>query len=135
MANLLGCTAFLYAAHLLHIRSRKRLEISSLYQPLSTHTYRDAQGRQHSFEPSSPSTPSQHTRQTTGRTHGPYRHQRQGSSVWDEESEAGGQESVEDVSRELSKADVPDRTVFDIGEEDEEQAETDDQRTEPRDIV
>lgn len=51
VANLAGSTVFLYLAHLLHTRARRRSEIADLYQPLPSHTYRDAQGRTHAFAP------------------------------------------------------------------------------------
>ncbi|GMK54487.1 hypothetical protein CspeluHIS016_0110730 [Cutaneotrichosporon spelunceum] len=51
VANLLGATVFLYIAHLLHTRARRRSEIADLYQPLPSHSYRDAQGRTHAFAP------------------------------------------------------------------------------------
>ncbi|BEI85560.1 hypothetical protein CcaverHIS002_0509610 [Cutaneotrichosporon cavernicola] len=51
VANLLGTTVFLYLAHLLHSRARRRSEIADLYQPLPSHSYRDAQGRTHAFAP------------------------------------------------------------------------------------
>ncbi|WOO79485.1 putative protein [Vanrija pseudolonga] len=53
-ANLLGSTAFLYLAHLLDKRNRRRAELAQLYQPLSASasaSYRDAQGRTHAFAP------------------------------------------------------------------------------------
>ncbi|EIW69825.1 hypothetical protein TREMEDRAFT_17930, partial [Tremella mesenterica DSM 1558] len=49
-ANLLGSTLFLYLAHILHRRSRRRSERQALYQPLDSSTYRDAQGREHTFD-------------------------------------------------------------------------------------
>lgn len=99
-ANLLGSTTFLYLAHLLHLRSRKRRELFTLYQPLSVQsssTYRDAQGREHAFDPSV-SGPAMA---------GPYRH-REGSNVWEEGSE--GRHSGEEG---------PGRQVFGIGDEDD----------------
>lgn len=51
VANLSGATIFLYLAHLLHTRARRRSEIADLYQPLPSHSYRDAQGRTHAFAP------------------------------------------------------------------------------------
>ncbi|ORX41171.1 hypothetical protein BD324DRAFT_678553 [Kockovaella imperatae] len=116
LANLLGSSLFLYLAHLLHARSRKRMEISTLYQPLSSHVYRDAQGRQHTFDASptshSPAQPS--SVRPPSPQQGPYRHQRQGSNVWDEGSEAG-RSSVEDLSRDTTRG----TKVFDIGDEEE----------------
>ena len=112
------------------------MEITSLYQPLSSHVYRDAQGRTHTFDSSSPYASSPATRGP-----GPYRHQRQGSNIWDEASEFGDN-SLDDVSRELDGDGVSGGTgagnaigagqerdvelgagtkVFDIGEEDEEE--------------
>ncbi|TXT06100.1 hypothetical protein VHUM_03573 [Vanrija humicola] len=53
-ANLLGSTGFLYLAHVLDKRNRRRAELAQLYQPLSASagaSYRDAQGRTHAFAP------------------------------------------------------------------------------------
>lgn len=36
---------------MLHTRARRRSEIADLYQPLPSHSYRDAQGRTHAFAP------------------------------------------------------------------------------------
>jgi hypothetical protein len=75
LSNLLGSTLFLYLAHLLHQRHRRKSEISSLYQPLSSASYRDAQGREHLFSPSG-SSPAQAQKSRPGR---------QSSNVWDDE--------------------------------------------------
>ncbi|OCF43657.1 hypothetical protein I317_02549 [Kwoniella heveanensis CBS 569] len=59
VANLLGSTLFLYLAHLAHKRHLRKLELSSLYQPLSvqsSQTYRDAQGRSHRFNTNADAT-------------------------------------------------------------------------------
>lgn len=104
LANLLGASLFIYLAHLLHLRSRKRQELSSLYQPLSSHhtsTYRDAQGRQHAFDGAGLSDENDER--------GPYRHTRQGSNVWEADSEAR-------TSEERMRGEA----VFDIGDEDDE---------------
>ncbi|KAI9633620.1 uncharacterized protein MKK02DRAFT_38278 [Dioszegia hungarica] len=79
LSNLLGSTLFLYLAHLLHQRHRRKSEISSLYQPLSSASYRDAQGREHLFSPSG-SSPAQAQKSRPGR---------QGSNVWDDEDSDG----------------------------------------------
>ena len=104
LANLLGASLFIYLAHLLHLRSRKRQELSSLYQPLSSHhssTYRDAQGRQHAFDGARPSSNEGERAQ--------YGRDRSSSNVWEEESE--GRASEEEPRNE---------SVFDIGDEDDE---------------
>ena len=76
-ANLSGSTLFLYLAHLLDTRQRRRNELSSVYQPLSdASTYRDARGREHAFGDSQPP-----------RENAPHRI-RAGSNAWDEGSEA-----------------------------------------------
>jgi hypothetical protein len=101
VANLFGSSLFLYAAHLLHLRSRKRQELSSLYQPLSAQnsaTYRDAQGRQHAFNGGQP-TPEQ---LRNGR------HARSGSNVWEADSEAG------------NSGDERNHTIFGLGDEDDD---------------
>jgi len=119
VANLCGSLIFLYLAHLLHARSRKRQELSSLYQPLSLtgqSTYRDAQGREHTFDPSGPSSRRGAEREAagpdTGRNGGPYGNasQKQGSNVWDEESGRGSTESPP----------IPSGPVFGLGDDDEE---------------
>lgn len=128
-ANLLGSSLFLYLAHLLWQRNRKRQEISSLYQPLSAQgsaTYRDAQGRQHNFDvAASEGDAAAHG----GRRQGPYRdrdtdrygdsnwdrdrdragQQNHGSGVWDEESLRGSVDSPMERSKE---------PVFDLGDDD-----------------
>ncbi|KAK1922952.1 hypothetical protein DB88DRAFT_440618 [Papiliotrema laurentii] len=105
LANLVGSALFLYAAHLLHLRFRKRAELSSLYQPLSIHnssTYRDAQGRQHAFDAGQPlpETPDR----------GPTRHARSGSNVWEADSDA--RTSIEDGRA--------GQTMFDIGDDEDD---------------
>lgn len=81
-ANLLGSALFLYLAHLLALRQRRRTEISSVYQPLSdSSTYRDAQGREHAF-----GYGEQPPREAGGT---PGQRTRAGSNAWDEGSEAG----------------------------------------------
>ena len=74
-ANLTGSTLFLYFAHLLSSRQQLRSELSSVYQPLDSSTYRDARGREHAFDDAQP------PRET-------YRG-RAGSNAWDEGSETG----------------------------------------------
>jgi hypothetical protein len=75
-ANLLGSTLFLYLAHLLSNRQRRRNELSSVYQPLAdSTTYRDSRGREHAFNHDA-----QPPRETRPRA---------GSNAWDEGSEAG----------------------------------------------
>lgn len=86
MANLLGASLFLYLANFVYRRNRRRSEISSLYQPLSSSTYRDAQGRTHTF---GGATDAQLQPAGQGRGVGmPARH---GSNPWDEgdDSDAG----------------------------------------------
>lgn len=83
-ANLLGSTLFLYLAHLLAKRHRRRTELSTLYQPLSDSSiYRDARGREHAFE-SGDAQPPRETGIGIQRA-------RAGSNtnVWDEASDAG----------------------------------------------
>ncbi|KAL7422669.1 hypothetical protein Q5752_001960 [Cryptotrichosporon argae] len=50
LANLTGSLAFLYLAHTLHRRARRRAELSTLYRPLNAASYRDAQGRMHPWD-------------------------------------------------------------------------------------
>ena len=71
-ANLTGSTLFLYLAHLLSSRQQRRSELSSVYQPLDSSTYRDARGREHAFDDAQPP-----------------RRGRAGSNAWDEGSEMG----------------------------------------------
>ena len=88
-ANLTGSTLFLYLAHLLSSRQQRRSELSSVYQPLDSSTYRDARGREHAFDDAQPPR----------ETH----RGRAGSNAWDEGSEMG---------------DEP-RSTFQIGEDEE----------------
>lgn len=74
-ANLTGSTLFLYLAHLLSSRQRRRNELSSVYQPLDSSTYRDARGREHAFGDAQPPREAHRGRA--------------GSNAWDEGSEAG----------------------------------------------
>lgn len=114
LANLLGASLFIYLAHLLHLRLRKRQELSSLYQPLSAqnaHTYRDAQGRQHAFDVGSPTAAGGNGREAEGPRNGQFRHVRQGSNVWEESSEA--RTSVDERDR--------GETMFELGDDEEEE--------------
>ena len=90
-ANLLGSTLFLYLAHLLSQRQRRRRELSTLYQPLSGHhssTYRDARGREHAYEFGNGE--SQPPRETRLQNQTQNQRPRAGSTnVWDEASDAG----------------------------------------------
>jgi len=94
------------------------MELSTFYQPLShqsSTTYRDAQGRSHNFDPSLPPRVSQNTRT----------HERRESTIWEEgseggESEEGAQTSPAENERPVHVEAGGERTVFGIGDEDEE---------------
>ncbi|KAK4688274.1 hypothetical protein P7C73_g1832, partial [Tremellales sp. Uapishka_1] len=107
-ANLLGSLTFLYLAHLLYQRSRRRSELSTLYQPISVQssaTYRDAQGRQHPFNSSNPlPTIPEGTPTNTNR---------KGSDVWDEYDESGDESGRPADGGESEGS----REVFSLGEE------------------
>jgi hypothetical protein len=104
-ANLLGSTLFLYLAHLLSLRQRRRTELSTLYEPLSdSSTYRDSRGRQHAFGHGD----SQPPREAVTGTH----RARAGSNVWDEASDADPTE----MGRRSE--------VFEIGGEDDDEDDT-----------
>ncbi|GFZ48239.1 hypothetical protein JCM24511_05987 [Saitozyma sp. JCM 24511] len=103
-ANLLGCTVFLYLAHMLHQRHRRRTEISTLYEPLSSSTYRDAQGREHAFGDTSSPTRGEGGVGAGAGAGGANRslrgysaRGRQGSNVWDDADSDAGRPSGEDT--------------------------------------
>ncbi|WRT70547.1 uncharacterized protein IL334_007545 [Kwoniella shivajii] len=117
VANLCGSTLFLYLAHLLHQRNLRKMELSSLYQPLSVHgssTYRDAQGRQHMF-PSSSSVPESASggQGEEGTPPRENRREREGSGVWDEDSDFG--RSSQETARGAET-----NTVFELGDYDDD---------------
>lgn len=112
-ANLLGSTVFLYLAHLLSQRQRRRNELSALYQPLSdSSTYRDARGREHAF-----GGDYQPPREVVVGTH----RARAGSNVWDEASDADPAETGRPSE------------VFEIGGEEDEDDRRDERRGGERD--
>nr|XP_018259898.1 uncharacterized protein I303_07970 [Kwoniella dejecticola CBS 10117]OBR82056.1 hypothetical protein I303_07970 [Kwoniella dejecticola CBS 10117] len=139
IANLLGSTLFLYLAHLLHQRNIRKMELSSLYQPLNAQTassYRDAQGRRHQFNNnvdvgvdvdgnSSDQPPRENVYSSTNSNR-----PREGSGVWDEESDFG--RSSQDTARGYNDCDNDNggsrqvgepsmgSNVFDLGDEDED---------------
>jgi hypothetical protein len=101
-ANLLGCTVFLYLAHMLHQRHQRRTEISTLYEPLSSSTYRDAQGREHAFGDTSSPTRGDGAGGAGGgganrSLRGYSARGRQGSNVWDDADSDAGRPSGEDT--------------------------------------
>ncbi|WVR08467.1 hypothetical protein IAU60_005522 [Kwoniella sp. DSM 27419] len=132
-ANLLGSTVFLYLAHLADKRHQRRLELSSLYQPLSEHsssTYRDAQGRSHAFqrEPghqpprlddASAPAPGQGATVGPGTVYG--RRERGNSEVWESDSDLD--RSSQDTAR--GHGTTPAGTqLFALGDDDEEDGRT-----------
>ncbi|WVW81008.1 hypothetical protein I302_102999 [Kwoniella bestiolae CBS 10118] len=113
VANLLGSTLFLYLAHLTHQRNQRKLELSSLYEPLTeqgSSTYRDAQGRRHQFNASS--LDEEQPPRVDGAVYGGAGNRaRQGSNVWDDESDQD--RSSQDTARGGGG-------VFELGDEDDE---------------
>ncbi|WWC98737.1 hypothetical protein V866_005630 [Kwoniella sp. B9012] len=112
IANLLGSTLFLYLAHLAYQRNQRKLELSSLYQPLTeqnSSTYRDAQGRRHQFNVPS-ATDADEDQPPREVYSGGVNRQRQGSNVWDDESDLD--RSSQDTARGGG--------MFQLGEEDDD---------------
>ncbi|WVF68022.1 hypothetical protein IAT40_002784 [Kwoniella sp. CBS 6097] len=107
VANLFGSTLFLYLAHLAHKRHLRKLELSSLYQPLSVQsslTYRDAQGRSHRFNNNTDDEEADSTNRANfdaerrapavythghGHGHGHGGRDRSGSEIWESDSDLG----------------------------------------------